>query len=373
CTFSERPDFLVATFDKPSSFWKTKFAAGAGFVTTHFIGKANFRHAEFEGRADFVGASFQEETDFGVARFESQANFRGCKFQGDAGFQSAAFRAEAEFTGSTFESRTSLCDVVFEDALLVGVEGNERKSFTKTVDFTRVKLSKPQKVEFRKVDLSQFRFLETDLREVHFTDVGWYRKNGRGRNRVFDEIYRDSTTKKPDYCLVAHLYRRLRANFERTLLYPEAGDFYIGEMEMTRKAEKSVLKKLPLLFYNAISNYGESYYRSLCWIGAMLVIFPMLFMLAGIEPTALDRGYLAEGIINYRLDFSTNESILPTLEDWRAYRTSALYSASIFFLVRDKKFTTINNWGRLLFVLESILSPVTLAFFLLALRRRFKR
>ncbi len=373
CVFADRCDFLLVRFQKPVSFWQAKFGPGARFTRTEFAGKANFRHAIFAGIVDFVGSRFQEESEFSVTRFESESNFRGCIFKGDTRFQSAHFRREAEFTGCQFEGDTVFRDIVFEDAFTMGSEVSDRNSPRKPVDFRGVKFARPERVEFRKTDLSQFRFLETDLREVRFTDVDWSRPKKKGRNRVFDEIYDDSMIRKRDYCLIAHLYRGLRANFERSLLYPIAGDFYIGEMEMTRKAEENVLKKLPLMFYKIVSEYGESYYRSLCWIAAVLLLFPLLLMFAGIQPVAFDPGAPPSQQISYKLDFGSLESVAPTWHELRDYYTCFLYSMSVFSFIRDKKYTTINNWGHTLFVAESILGPVTLAFFLLALRRRFKR
>jgi len=257
--------------------------------------------------------------------------------------------------------------------LVLSVKDGDEEGFRGEVDFRSVTLGKPERVEFQRVDVSTTRFLHTDLRRVNLTDVRWHKKKDTGRNMLFDEVSPDPKTGKLDHALVGQAYRRLRANYEENLQYSEAGDFYIGEMEMTRRAEKNIFKKLPLLFYKAISNYGESYYRPLCWIAAILLIFALLFMFAGIEPVSLDRDNQTADIINYRLDFCSIESFAPTWEKIGDYRTSGLYTLSIFFLVRDKKYTTIDNWGHTLFVLESVLSPVTLAFFLLALRRRFKR
>ena len=359
---SESYDFTRFIFP-PEIVFPKKISKPATSLDAVFKGKADFWGASFKGKADFWGASFK-----GVAIFWD-VFFEGIECKTD--FRFATFEGKAHFWDATFKGEAVFADVTFEDTLLINAERLQKKAFHREVDFRGVKFSKPEKVQFQKVDLSQVRFLETDLRKVHFTDVDW--NKDKGRNRVFDEVSPDPKTKRFDYALIAQLYRRLRANYEENLRYSEAGDFYIGEMEMTRKAQTSIFKKLPLLFYKAISNYGESYYRPLGWIAAILLIFPLLFMFAGIEPVSLNPDNPMEGIINYRLDFSSGESFLPTTEKIEGYYTSFLYSMSVFSFIRDKKYTTIDNWGHTLFVLESILSPVTLAFFLLALRRRFKR
>jgi len=250
----------------------------------------------------------------------------------------------------------------------------EKKAFTKEVDLSFVKFLRPEKVQFHKIDLSKFRFLETDVGNVHFTDVSWNTENGKGRNRVFDEVSLEPYFSQFDYALIAQLYRRLRANYEENLRYSEAGDFYIGEMEMTRKAERNIFRKFPLLFYKAISNYGESYYLPLGWLVIFLVvIFPLFFMITGLHSINSAGNNLPPYVIDYKWDFSSIESFMPSMQKLKDYGTSFLYTMSVFSLVREKKYTTINNYGHGLFVAESILTPVFMAFFLLALRRRFKR
>ena len=366
--------FESTCFKEEADFEGTAFKGKANFLGATFNGAVNFRDAIFEYGANFSFATFENDTYFWEARFKDYAHFTGAVFKDYAGFGGVLFGGEANFGSSSFEHKATFTAATFEDTfVLIGPEKHQKDVLPREVDFRWVTFLKPKKVEFRKVNLSRASFFGTDVREVHFTDVSWYREKGKGRNKLFDEVFPDPKTKKFDYALIAQLYRRLRANYEENLRYSEAGDFYIGEMEMTRKAEKNIFKKLPLLFYKAISNYGESYYRPLGWIVVILLIFPLLFMFGGIQPVSLDHNNLMEEIIHYRLHFSSIESFLPTAEKISDYYTCFLYSMSAFFLIRDKKYTTIDNWGHTLFVLESILSPVTLAFFLLALRRRFKR
>ncbi len=365
--FLDAADFTSVTCECEADFGGVRFTGGADFRDATFVGKALFMEATFQGRTEFSHALFKARADFGCTIFEDWASFYGATFGHETYFGDATFQGDADFWGA-----------IFQDTLRISAEAHEKKGFLGEVSFGSVEFFKPEKVIFQKVDLSRFRFLETDLRGVHFIDVNWNKEDNKGPNRVFDEVSPSDNADLPgvrefDHALIAQLYRRLRANYEENLRYSEAGDFYIGEMEMTRKAQTSIFKKLPLLFYKAISNYGESYYRPLGWIAVILLTFPLLFMFAGIQPVSLDSNNPTGDVINYKLDFSSSQSLLPTSEKIGDYYTSFLYSMSVFSFIRDKKYTTIDNWGHTLFVLESILSPVTLAFFLLALRRRFKR
>jgi len=378
-TFKGEVNVGKAIFERKADFKDTAFKGNIKFLGASFKGAVNFRGATFEEEADYSFVTFEGDTYFWEVRFKDYAHFTGAAFKGYTGFGGTIFKGDANFGSSAFEGNAAFTAATFEEALVViQPEKDQKKTLHPEVDFRWVTFSKPEKVEFRKADLSRFRFLGTDVRKVDFTDVKWYRQKDKGRNRAFDEVSpapdpKNPNIKKFDYELIGKLYRQLRANYEENLRYSEAGDFYMGEMEMTKKAQTSIFKKLPLLFYKTISNYGESYYRPLGWIAAILLIFPLLFMFAGIEPVSLDPNNPIKDPIHYKLDFNSTVSFLPSREKIGDYYTSFLYSMSVFSFIRDKKYTTIDNWGHTLFVLESILSPVTLAFFLLALRRRFKR
>lgn len=104
----------------------------------------------------------------------------------------------------------------------------------------------PEKVVFDNVDLSNCRFLNTDLSKIDFRDVRWD-NNPLDRRAVRDEWdgqyeweekekkwVRKKDPEPPDFKRVEQLYCQLRVNYEGKLRYEEAGDFHIGQMEMRR-------------------------------------------------------------------------------------------------------------------------------------------
>ncbi|MDP3024771.1 MAG: pentapeptide repeat-containing protein [candidate division Zixibacteria bacterium] len=387
--FQNGADFTGATFKNRTNFKEANFKEDAIFVGTKFKGKTSFENAVFQMEARFISAYFESEADFSGGFFQKEAFFANVIFQNKAGFARTTFQGQTKFVKNTFEfpvsffrasfieetTFSSAGEVIFpynfsETILTLGEEDTKRVMFEKEVDFRNVKFLKPEKVSFRKVDLSKFRFLGTDLRKVEFVDVGWYKEKGRGRNKIYDEVSPDPGTKKFDYPLISQMYKRLRANYEDNLNYAEAGDFHIGEMEMRRKGEKNFFNKCIVWAYKLISNYGESYWRPLlCWILPILLLFPLLFMYSGIEQiTSRQSPYM----IHYQFNLSTIS--LSNAGDFiKDYLKSFVYSLSVFSLVREKLYRPISNLGHFWMVLESIFSPTLIAFFLLALRRRFKR
>ncbi len=339
--------FRDAVFHEEILFWSITFLKSVDFSGATFKGEANFRLSVFEkdAFADFGGATFEGYADFSVVIFKDQVNFSEVIFNKEVFFYDAFFE-----DGVTFHFTT------FKDRLVIQGHRVNKLFSEKEVDFTEVSLMRPEKVSFQKVDLRNFRLLRTDLRKVEFVDVDWYKE--KGRNKIFDEVSPEPETKKFSYPLIAQVYKRLRANYEENLNYAEAGDFHIGEMEMRRKDKKEkISNRLAISLYKGISYYGESFILPLGWILAfLLLIFPILYIVVGIaESPKLIVGQIQD------------------MEKLKDFWSSFTYSLSVFSLVRERPYHTINNLGHILTILESIFSPVMIAFFLLALRRRFKR
>jgi uncharacterized protein YjbI with pentapeptide repeats len=352
-------------------FFKFIFPEGISFPEK-ISKRTSFYDALFHGVTEFSDMIFEDWVDFS-ATFLGKTMFWMVFFQRGASFGGSSFKCEIKFANVTFKyPSVSFMGTIFEDVLIID-EGYNNKIFSEAVvDFRYVEFLKPEKVSFQKVNLSNFRFIGTDLRKVEFVDVDWNRQEGR--MMIYDEIAwpYNSGVQDFDYPLIAQVYKRLRANYEENLNFAEAGDFHIGEMECKRKSYKGWFgKNLSLTaWYKYVSNYGESYRRPLlCWILPILFLFPILFMYSGIGSVTQN---VSPYIIDY--DFDASSISLNKAGDWaKDYLKSFVYSLSVFSLVREKQYRPIDNWGHFWMVLESILSPVLITFFLLALRRRFRR
>jgi hypothetical protein len=140
-----------------------------------------------------------------------------------------------------------------------------------------------------------------DIENIDFIDELWLRKNGKLNTRkiIVDEIFllkQIEDDKSVPYNItpdqVTQLYRKLRNNFEESKRYSEAGDFHIGEMEITRKytidQDGTVLKKswfdplkILLTSYSLVSQYGESIASPLLW--SILLIFGSSIFISYLE------------------------------------------------------------------------------------------
>jgi hypothetical protein len=175
---------------------------------------------------------------------------------------------------------------------------------------------------------------------------------------LHDEIYRTKM-----------LYTQLRLKYEDLGRYHEAGDFFIGEMEMRRKGknfEKRIIRGL-LYIYGIISKYGERPLRAFCYFISIPVIFTFIYFFSGLKNTPrMDVKY-----INY--DVSWNFPFLD-ISFWKDFFNTLFFS--IHNAVLGRTFTTLMPEGIIstaFSIFENIIGIIFLSLFLLAMNRKFRR
>lgn len=196
------------------------------------------------------------------------------------------------------------------------------------------------------LDLSRFLFLHTDVRRVRFERVAWA---GRHRHVVFDEeTLRDHlgdggspSAWSPKH--VAELYRRLRINYENALRYDEAGDFFIGEMEMKRLARApgsspgSWLRRNGSLLsaYRLLARYGQSPRRVGAWIAGLYTTVVGLELLSNLVDKGNWLADVQEAIVHGALVL-LNIPSQPTALD-RVFGVIALFLFGLLFVTLRQK------------------------------------
>ena len=366
-TFGNGANFHDAKFGNWANFHDAKFGNDASFKGAKFGNDAGFWSAEFGNGASFLGAKFGNGASFWDATFGNGASFRRAKFGNGASFSEATFGIKAHFRDAEFGNEASFWSAEFgNEASFRGVKfhsvkfiGAENKIFKASVNFSYSVFEQPENTEFVNANLSKASFLHCQGIEKisRFEKVEWALKGKFfKRKSIHDEITVGETDEGEDkhYEYVAEVYRKLRLNYERNLRFPEAGDFYIGEMEMKRRNAKLfgikiknrilnfIIRNTSLIaWYRNFSYYCENYCLPLLWIFAIIFIF-FPFLLS----------------------------------------TDPLTSAQIFFQsppgdlnekVSDLVICTFTLSSKWFVLLERILSIVFIALFVLALRRKFKK
>ncbi len=402
--FDEIAHFDGVLFHGQVDFRRSKFTKGASFHLARFKEDALFENAQFEHEVSFWCASFFKNADFGDALFRGTSHFQ-CGFSGDTGFSRARFLSDSDLSEARFEGRTlfefarfekdasffdthflgptSFCACEFagitmftgtfakqvefiwcqagENARITFDGGSQHvsKMFVEGADFSALDLTDPKQIRFHKVSLEKCRFIETDVSAAEFTDVKWDMKGKLlRRNAVFDDVspntfwtfWRTSEgtekAKEPpkyQYSLIAQLYRRLQANYVKNYRYAEASDFYVGEQEMIRKAKGRVWQYLSTNFlYKIISYYGESFLLPLFWLLAVLFLFPLYLIYDGIIKDGYSDAF------------------------WKNLSFVTFNRADI------SKYVT-KPYQQGIVTIEGLLLVVLVTFFVLALRRQYKR
>jgi uncharacterized protein YjbI with pentapeptide repeats len=282
--FPNEISFSHYLFEKPVFFIGARFNNITIFFDVQFNNRADFHKVQFNNRADFSFAQFNNEVSFSFAQFNNEVYFSFAQFNNEVSFFYTQFNNKAYFS-SEFNNKTYFDYSEFRGVVSF-INAKLPYSSEDLISFKSVKFHKPKDVGFQNLDLSNVSFLNTDVTEVEFMDVNW-RKNGR---LVVADENRIGKDKKVTYGAVAQLYRRLRRNYETNYRFAEAGDFFIGEMEMRRldvntnimneKIRNIVLwfkRNFSLLcLYKHLSLYGESYVRPMMWAIIVIVSYPML-------------------------------------------------------------------------------------------------
>jgi uncharacterized protein YjbI with pentapeptide repeats len=366
--FSGKVDFSDVWFSGNANFTETQFKGKAIFSKAIFAGNANFSNAQFAGNVNLFGAcfardvtfdeaQFNEGADFEMALFAENVSFMQSHFRGEVSFECTKFRKEASFDEAEFNARTRFCGTAQEGQFYLRLieilnelepdQSTDPNSFE--IYFQSASIEPLDSVQFINIDLTRWRLLGTDLRKTEFTNVKW--PEWRGRSAVHDEVAHSKNEDFP-FAHIERLYRDLKQNFEERRDFERASDFHYGEKEMRRKNPDTPLRlKIPLYAYWLMSGYGERYLRSLLSICAVVLLSMVGYLAFGLETP--------EGAI---LDWTSR---------WDRLQ-AAHYALRVMTLLKPDDLVPV-GCSQFVHTADSILGPVLIGLFALALRQRLKR
>jgi uncharacterized protein YjbI with pentapeptide repeats len=430
-TFAQEANFIGARFAHGAIFQKATFSQAAGFAGAKFVQRASFHKARFAHGANFFGATFEQLAAFNQGMFGSGAEFShaiffdhaffiGTKFKGHARFEAATFTQGAHLSGATFAQDANFTGATFrQTADFSEATFKERVIFRETVFrgdasaepgpvFSLARFEEPELVLFYKTYLGQALFHNCDVSQFVFSTVRW-RQRPNGKRMVLEEardldLSQEFTSAlrteegNPDernYGLIAELYQQLKKNYDDRKDYWTAGDFHYGEMEMKRlhsPRRKKVLRWLHRNFglvalYGYVSEYGESYVRPALLLVALFMACMLLYPRLGLRPAAKSSAPESAAsesrpvakasppelsYANYRRYHSMDLGG-PRVTFWSLLGHSAMTTIGVAAFQRDLAYEPSYPWGRLLAIVEIVLTSTLLALFLLAVRRQFRR
>jgi uncharacterized protein YjbI with pentapeptide repeats len=399
-----KADFSFSRFSGLAFFWETSFGDNLSFFKTNFGDYCCFCQAKFGARASFAGADFGEESaEFISARFGGGAGFMGAKFIGFATFENAIFEGGVSFEDLEGEERIHQAKQPPKDDTLpasseVFSECPPHMYFGKT-QFRGPALFRYNDLShtiFEQAELSNLSFLYSKLTHTQFwvctwgrgaeNSKYWLRRQAKGirfrRPRLlFDELLlRKKQIKEGNSCPwppehkpeavqyidplddlgpggIEVLALQLKQSLEATRDPIAAGDFHFCAMEMKREQaweQGRAARATVLWLYKMVSGYGERYGRTLMWLGWLVGIATTVYMTNGGFSPAANAGQAGAviGFWDYLLYAAQN--VLP-------FKFSQLYIQPI---------TNLSRWASFI---ETFIGTTLFTFFVLALRRRFKR
>lgn len=242
------------------------------------------------------------------------------------------------------------------------------------INFSGAVFLEPEHVHVYGTNLETTKFLNAKtLNRIKFSSVKWCSKKeavlpllSNDRKALYDEelLYKEieKGSEEPPYEEVESLYRQLKDNYEYQRNYPDAGDFYMGEMEMRFLNPKTGrLEGLLLTLYRWLSLYGEDYRLAFIWICALIVLSGAAMLLTGFS---LIYGSFKATVPNHEIALG-----FPEL----GHVLKSLLVALKMVTFQREGIVPLSSVGVLVQTLTSIFGVFLLAILGLALRRRFRR
>ena len=304
---------------------------------------------------------------------------------------------EARVSGCTFDTLKFLDttvnqDAAFLDLMLNGLSGFWGNTFLGEARFEHIIIK--ERLQFHSVDLGKAVFWDTDMRNINFVNSQW--PTSHGRTILYDEILLASQQREVDksifedreYKLSTRIYRKLGSispKFSMTFFSGadiqkvenkyrllkqkykeehneiEASNWHYGEKEMQRKCSlfQRFFPLSPLNLYWLFSGYGERPFRAAISLLIFIISLAVFLGLEGVE------------------DKSMNAAMQLTLSgeqvDWVSLGKLILGTLQFALFDRSPDFIPITLAGKFLKVLAQVLIPVQAAFFVFALRNKYRR
>jgi uncharacterized protein YjbI with pentapeptide repeats len=431
--FAEVGDFREVKFTQHAQFSKARFKQFVCFSGASFAEGADFSLAEFSEDADFASVRSEQSTNFSGAKFEQSANFSRATFLSVSDSLANNFLPAADFSGTTFMKTANFAETMFsqivdfrdvtfsETAYFVGTRFSgtaifRRSSFLEGAHFRQtgftpqsdatsavfelVKFSAPEEIVFDDVDLSCALFHKSDVSDVWFSSSVRWGRRGPDRGVVIYEETIDLSSEdakdlqkdgQRDYSAVAQIYQQLKKNYDSRLDYWTANQFHFGELEMQRLVvptegrflalRKWLHPRFSLLaWYRYASDYGNSYGKPMLWLLGVLVLSAVLLPCLG-----LSLGGRAERLANqtqigcevsetYRSVWQPGSLATKNLlQELHLVGRSLLTVLDAATFQKNPEYVAKYPLGRVLILVQTLLTSTLFALFLLAIRRQFRR
>ncbi len=370
-SFPEQIDLRGVTFAGEVTFDGATFGGTVHAEKAAFEGEATFRRVTFGGEARFEGCTFGPLVDMDNARFKGDAHFEGatsagkfhighaefdkhtqfldvvCKGHGDFSF--ALFRAYVDFARSKWAD-LSMTDVLFER------RGCFDGAVIESGTFEDAEL---RHVTFRDVDMSNVFTTGASLEEAYMAQARWGRteRGPLGKKLVVREetvAVEEGTREALTRAEAAH--RNLKESYKNEGDYETAGEFFIREMAVKRRAAWMDREYGYWVMSNVIAGlcgYGERPTRVIFWWFAFVLTYAVVYF----------GGQLIAPSDGTEMEYA----------GWRGFLTCLYFSVVTFTTLGFGDFQPVTDAGRAVASVEAFTGAFMIALFVLVFGRKMIR
>ncbi|CAL2103691.1 conserved membrane protein of unknown function [Tenacibaculum sp. 190130A14a] len=328
-------------FDFWSKGEKMEFTYDVDFSYAKFLGIANFKSVKFSGNVDFQSTKFLGDVNFPNAHFFKKVRFSSTEFDGLANFSEAQFSSEHRTIFRYCKGKNSR-------------ENSENEPWNYQIEFNFSSVELNNMVSFKRVHFHKTNFSGTNIpKDLRFEECSWA---GTRRLVLWKEhtIFRLWNRNNSHFKNYIERYRQIKLNYASFQEWELSGKAYRSEMYIRQwlaffeifNYKKPLMIPIRIIefllssFYGIFSGYTQSITKPFIWlILSTTLIFPFFYS----ECQLIEL-------------FDCNYS--KTLE------TSAKNTFPFYRLENDKFWVALT---------QKIFSSTLLAFFILALRKRYKQ
>lgn len=364
CTCNEEFEIRDTVFHGWSSFKDSKFHQKATFGNTNFLGYPNqFNESTFLDDVQFFECKFQKEVQFMSTIFSKNTEFIRPEFHNKVFFNQSQFQGVTVFDRPIFKGKTDFSYCYFED-----INFKEINTFWSYRDYNYTESPKlyfkdvffNSKTFIKNTDLSKLELDNSDVTNITFSRCIW--NDTENRLKLVNELPTKNieTENKLKLAKNQHLkkleterlikklrdsenhYRQLKKNFDGAKNWELSGKAYISEMEIRKRRlwlEEKYYQWIIYKFYDVFGGYTQDFKKPIISIFWLIIIFSGMYYFIDYDIVkALQRG--VKGALPYME--------IDTKNPFEGY----------WLILRN---------------IELVLGGTFLAFFVLALRKRFKQ
>ncbi|WP_430408668.1 hypothetical protein [Kordia sp.] len=351
--FKGFPSFYYSKFHQKAIFGKSEFSGHAcRFNDSIFLEDVEFFECNFGNNTEFLAVTFSKKADFIRPEFHDKVSFNQSQFKGVTIFDLPIFKGKADFSYCYFE------DVNFKE---VNTFWSRRKlNYTKPPELYFKDVFFNSKAFIKNTDLSALELDNCDVSNITFSRCVW--NDDKNRLKLVNELPHKNIETENRLKLANHHpskkaavenlinklrdsenhYRQLKKNFDTTKSWELSGKAYVSEMEMRKQRlwlEGKLYQWFIYKFYDVFGGYTQDFKKPIVSLVGLILVFSGLYFFIDYDISrAIQRG--VKGALPY-MQITTG--------------------------------TAFEGYWLILRNLELVLGGTFLAFFILALRKRFKQ